>query len=115
MSLLKESLGMNSVMNRKRVRTLVYAILLGLACGPAGSALAADSSCKGVSKSECESKGACVWVDGYTTKKGTKVSAYCRVKSSKARSGGQAKKSGKAPGGDKTTKETKTEKKTAGS
>jgi len=89
---------MSSVMNMK-FRKFGGIALLGLAVGLTGSALAADSACKGSSKSECVSKDACTWVDGYTTKKGVKVDAYCRVKSSKAK------------GGNTTTKKTNTEKK----
>ena len=55
-------------------------LILGLAL--AGSA-AADTACKGMSQSKCEGAAACVWVNGYTTKKGAKVDSYCRNKSSK--------------------------------
>ncbi len=64
-------------------------LILGLAL--AGSA-AAETACKGMSKSKCEGAGACVWVDGYTTKKGVKVDSYCRNKSKS--SGSSKNKSG---------------------
>lgn len=88
---------MSSLMNTK-FRKFGNVALLGLAVGLAAPALAADGACKGVSKSECESKDACTWVEGYTTKKGVKVNAYCRVKSTKTQ------------GGDNTTKKTTTDK-----
>ena len=40
-------------------------------------------SCKEMSKSTCTTASSCTWVKGYTTKKGNKVSAYCRNKASK--------------------------------
>jgi len=43
-----------------------------------GSASAA--SCKGLSKSRCGASSACSWVGSYTTKKGVKVSSFCRNK-----------------------------------
>ena len=57
-------------------------MLLGLLF--AGSTLAAD--CKGLSKSQCERNDACSWVQGYTTRKGYQVSAYCRAKPGKKNS-----------------------------
>jgi hypothetical protein len=42
-----------------------------------GSAVA-DSACKGLEKRQCEGKGDCTWVDGYTRKDGVKVDGYCR-------------------------------------
>lgn len=106
---------MSLMKNIKRVGMFGYIALLGLAFAPASSALAAAHACKGVSKSECGSMSSCIWVEGYTTKKGTKVDAYCRVKSSKSGSSGEAGKSSKAGHGDKTTKKTDTEKKTSDS
>lgn len=88
---------MSSLTNMK-FRKFGSIALVGLAVGVTGSTLAADSACKGFSKSECVSKDSCTWVEGYTTKKGVKVDAYCRVKSSKPK------------GGDSTTKKTTTEK-----
>ena len=87
---------MISLMNMK-FRKFGSIALVGLAIGLTGSALAADSACKGFSKSDCASKDACTWVEGYTTKKGVKVDAYCRVKSTKTQ------------GGDNTSKKTTTE------
>ena len=94
---------MGSMMNTT-LRMFGNIALFGLAVGLAGSALAADSACKGVSKSQCVSKDSCSWVEGYTTKKGVKVSAYCRAKSAKSQGTGEANKSSKAQGGDKGTK-----------
>ena len=101
---------MGSMMNTT-LRMFGSIALLGLAVGLSGSALAADSACKGISKSQCASKDSCSWVEGYTTKKGVKVSAYCRVKSSKSQGAGEANKSSKTKGGDKSTKKSDTEEK----
>jgi len=43
----------------------------------------AASECKGLIQTECEANSNCVWVKGYTTKKGTKVKSYCRSKPKK--------------------------------
>ncbi len=55
------------------------------------------ASCKGLSKSKCGGNSSCSWVGGYTTKKGVKVSAFCRNKpgsgTSKAKKKSVAKKS----------------------
>ena len=82
---------MSSVMNMK-FRKFGNIALLGLAVGLAGSALAADSACKGFSESDCVSKDACTWVEGYTKKNGVKVDAYCRVKSTKTKGGSNTSK-----------------------
>lgn len=105
---------MSSMMNIK-FRMLGYVALLGMAVGLAGSALAADSACKGLAKSGCAAKDSCSWVDGYTTKKGVKVASYCRAKSSKSQGAGEANKSSKAKDGDKATKQTNTKKKSSDS
>jgi len=105
---------MSSMMNKK-FRMLGNVALLGMAVGLAGSALAADSPCKGFSKSECAAKDACSWVEGYTTKKGVKVDPYCRAKSSKSQDAGKDNKSSKAKEGDKATKQTNTKTKSSDS
>jgi hypothetical protein len=60
-----------------------------------GSASAA--SCKGLSKSRCGTSPVCSWVGSYTTKKGIKVSSFCRSKpgsgSTKAKKKSVTKKS----------------------
>ena len=86
---------------------LSLALLLALSFAGMGSALAANA-CKGLSQSKCGSSSSCSWVDGYTTKKGTKVSSYCRAKSSKSKGAGESNKSDKAK--SSTSKE-KSEKK----
>jgi len=73
--------------------TLVSVLLVFfLAQGTASAA-----SCKGLSKSKCGANSSCSWVGGYTTKKGVKVSAFCRNKpgsgSTKAKKKSVAKKS----------------------
>jgi len=57
----------------------------------------AAAECKGLSKSACERRDDCVYVNSYTRKDKIKVDAYCRAK------GGKGKK--------KTTKAKKTVKK----
>ncbi len=44
------------------------------------SVASAKSSCKDLSKNKCSSSNSCSWTQGYTTKKGVKVSSYCRTK-----------------------------------
>ena len=98
---------MHSMMNTK-LRMFGNIALLGLAAALSGSALAADSACKGYSKSECGSRESCSWVEGYTTKKGVKVDSYCRAKSSKSQGAGEANKSSKSKDGEKTNSKKKT-------
>ena len=79
-------------------------LVVGLAL--AGST-AAEAACKGMSKSKCEGADACVWVNGYTTKKGAKVDSYCRNKSSnssKSKSSGSSKKADSAKASDSKKK-----------
>lgn len=40
----------------------------------------AQSACTGLSTVACKGKDACSWVKGYTTKSGTTVKSYCRLK-----------------------------------
>ena len=54
------------------------AVALSLLLLSPGVSLAAE--CKGMKKSKCEKASQCTYVKGYTTKSGTKVSAYCRNK-----------------------------------
>ena len=49
-----------------------------------GSSLSA-ATCKGMSKSKCESSSDCSWVKSYKTKAGKTVNAYCRTKSGKGK------------------------------
>jgi len=58
------------------------ALLVSLIIGISGNAQAA--TCKGLSRASCETSTSCSWVKGYTTKSGSKVSAYCRSKSGKS-------------------------------
>lgn len=55
------------------------------------------ASCKDLSKSRCGASSSCSWVGGYTTKKGVKVSSFCRSKpgsgATKAKKKSVAKKS----------------------
>lgn len=44
------------------------------------STASAKSSCKDLSKTQCGNSSSCSWTQGYTTKKGVKVSSYCRSK-----------------------------------
>jgi len=43
----------------------------------------AQAECKGMSKSACEKSSQCSYVKGYSTKSGSKISAYCRNKAKK--------------------------------
>ncbi len=65
------------------IRTLL-ACSLTLALLFAGTASAA-SVCKGMEKNVCAKNDSCSWVDGYKTKKGSKVKAHCRKKPGKAK------------------------------
>ncbi len=89
----------------RTTRHPILFIVLLLAFLFATPALAAPA-CKGLSKSQCSRNDGCTWVDGYTTKKGTKVKSYCRT------SPGKGKKKGHA---EKTAKKKKKEKKSASS
>jgi len=81
------------------------AMLLALSItGPFSTPAAAQSACKGMSKSACESSNSCSYVKAFTRKDGAKVKAFCRAKP-----GGGAKKSVKKS----TTKKTATKKTTA--
>jgi hypothetical protein len=62
--------------------TPVFALFLGLGLFTAETASAAQ--CKGKMPSDCQAAAECTWVDSYTTKKGTEVSAYCRTKTRKS-------------------------------
>jgi len=56
---------------------------------------AAQSACKGLSKSQCGGNQSCTWVSAFTRGDGAKVSAYCRAKG-----GGGNKKSSKGKKSD---------------
>ncbi len=47
------------------------------------SSSAFAASCKGLSKTACSNNSSCSYTKSYTTKNGTKVSAYCRNKPGK--------------------------------
>jgi hypothetical protein len=88
--------------NRRSLSSAILVVGLALA----GSA-AAETACKSMSKSKCEGADACVWVNGYTTKKGVKVDSYCRnksSKSSKSKSSGSSKKADSAKASDSKKK-----------
>jgi len=53
---------------------LAAAVFAGAFAGVAN----AESGCKGLEKRQCEGKGNCTWVDGYTRKDGVKVASYCK-------------------------------------
>ena len=88
--------------NRRSLSSFILVVGLALA----GSA-AAETACKGMSKSKCEGADACSWVNGYTTKKGVKVDSYCRNKSSKSsesKSSGSSKKADSSGASDSKKK-----------
>jgi hypothetical protein len=57
----------------------------------------AEGKCKGLSKSACSSNPTCSWVNGYETKAGKKVAAYCRVKSTKKQTTDEMSEGGNKP------------------
>lgn len=61
--------------------TAIVAFVAMALFGPV-SARAADSACKGLEQTRCESQG-CSWVKSYKTAKGRDVSAFCRKKPEK--------------------------------
>jgi hypothetical protein len=64
----------------KRERRSTTSSLLAAAVFAATFAVGvqAESACKGLEKRQCEGKGDCTWVDGYTRKDGVKVASYCK-------------------------------------
>jgi len=71
-------------------RRILQTLALSLCLLSSGTTMAAE--CKGMKKSKCENASQCTYVKGYTTKSGTKVSAYCRNKG-KSSSKSSSKKS----------------------
>lgn len=75
----------------KNIASLCAIVALVCAISINGEAVAADkkksdtstSPCQGLTKTKCKSNKGCLWVEGYTTKEGTKVKSYCRLKPSK--------------------------------
>ncbi|NEV63574.1 hypothetical protein [Thiorhodococcus minor] len=65
---------------KQSVMALASALLMAaIATQPA----TAESSCKGLDNSPCDSKAQCHWVNGYTRKDGVKVSGHCRKSASR--------------------------------
>jgi hypothetical protein len=75
------------------VKSPLSAILLSGVCALAFSATAvhAASECKGLAQAECDAKGDCKWVEGYTRKDGKEVSGYCRSVAKKPEEGSAPK------------------------
>ncbi|HFD13072.1 MAG TPA: chromosome partitioning protein ParB [Crenotrichaceae bacterium] len=83
------------------IRNFLIALTFSLSLLTATTATA-KSACKELSKNACGNSNSCSWTKGYTTKKGVKVSSYCRnkpgkkkakkVKSSKSKSTKSKKK-----------------------
>jgi hypothetical protein len=71
--------------------TPAFLIAVLLAAGLAAPALA-DSACKGLEQRQCDGKGDCTWVDGYTRKDGVKVSAHCKAVGKKGSTSSKQKK-----------------------
>lgn len=65
----------------------------------------AQSACTGLSTVACQGKDTCSWVKGYTTKSGTTVKAYCRLKPGRKSAADQTER--------KATKQTKSGKNTS--
>lgn len=98
------------------LKTGLFALIaMGLAFTLHASPAAAQSSCQGQSKGQCESSSSCGWVSGYKTKAGASVKSYCRAKPGKgaakkkaAKTKASAKKeSGKAKATAKKAKKAK--------
>ena len=84
---------------RKSTLAAHFAIALGaLLLQPALAS--AQSSCRGLTQSKCESSGTCNWVNSYKTKSGKTVNAYCRTKASNKQGNAQDKAKSK---GEKAT------------
>ena len=75
-----------------RATILIALLLPGLAL--------AKSNCKSLEQKACLKATNCIWVKGYTTRKGIKVSPYCRGKGGKK----TAKTKAQANSAKKTTK-----------
>lgn len=88
---------------------LVFISLAGFIILLQNNVFAADSVCKGISKSSCSGNSSCVWVGGYKKKDGAKVKGYCRLKG-KAKAADKKASSGKSST-KKSTKKKSTEKK----
>lgn len=71
-----------------------------------GSSLSA-ATCKGMSKSKCESSSDCSWVKSYKTKTGKSVNAYCRTKSGKGKKTSASTDTTKKSSSTKKTTDTK--------
>jgi hypothetical protein len=56
-----------------------FAVLAVLSAASYG-AKASPLECKGMTETNCKGEGSCSWVKAHTTKKGAKVSAFCRKK-----------------------------------
>jgi hypothetical protein len=67
----------------KLILFLLFVFTLGLLFVP----VQADIGCKGLKESACRVNPSCIWVSGYTTKKGRSVSAYCRGRGGKPETG----------------------------
>ncbi len=95
--------GNQRIMNRpvRYCRLIVIGTVL-LALGSLQSQ--AKSACAGLSEASCQRNDLCSWVRGYTTKSGTSVKAYCRLKA--------ARKSASAQTDRQATKKTEAGKRT---
>ncbi|WP_319548427.1 hypothetical protein [Desulfogranum marinum] len=73
------------------------------------------ATCKGQSRSKCESSSDCSWVKSYKTKAGKTVDAYCRAKSGKSKKTSATTDSKKKNSSSKKSSSSKTTKDTSGS
>lgn len=66
-------------MNKRYLRLPTLSLLAAAAITAAFSGpILAESACKGLEQRQCEGKGDCTWVNGYTRKDGVKVASYCK-------------------------------------
>ncbi len=58
----------------KMISTLSAVVILAFTSGYSN----AESSCKGMEKSNCETASSCRWIKGYERSDGRSVAGYCR-------------------------------------
>lgn len=58
----------------KMISTVSAVVILAFASGHSS----AESACKGMEKSSCETASSCRWIKGYERSDGRNVAGYCR-------------------------------------
>jgi hypothetical protein len=57
----------------------VFSIALMTALSAFQTPVNSETVCNGLVEAKCTANASCIWVNSYTTKKGTQVNGYCRV------------------------------------